>query len=735
MATKYEAIINYGLQNKKSKQDIIAALVKENELNSAGAYLDQLDKIGAFGGDSPVNQEKDKKNTELYDSIDIVNQLSSKIDSNKGFEGAVGSSLQKFLPGWAKPGEGQFIAGTDPANFEALHNQIIGKLKLEAREKLKGSGQISDAEQKMLGESVAALNIDSSEEEYKTQLGKIKDILNKAYQRTGGTEGAKGTTDTPEQIADKLNNAYKFAEANPDDPQSKRFMDDWNNNRIDLITGKLKDEFRELTPYEKKLKEQTGSVDSATTQLTQSEDKKVDMDRDLIGRTWDATIKAIPELAGDLGNRVKNIFTNSLDLGTKAKDRSVFENVLVGSENWLRNAGEVGGAIGDIASRAMELAYNAAVPNDKKELIKKTASDFMQTDNGQQAMQALQGGVEMWEDFKKNNPNAAKDLAAAFNIVTALPLGKGMGMAAKEAKNITGDVVEAGVRTFGKDAADAVSDDIFRAVKPSITVDRDKKAIRTVLNSANDELVSRGFKPSNLKEYADNLLETRKQVWSEIESKIGSGDGLKIDLKPITDELMSMANDSNLLRVDKTVAERIKNMATSLMSEGDKISIPDAEALKQFINAELKGAFGKFNLSNAEQNARKIITKRIGEQLDDYLSNIPGEFQSLKNKYGALRQTEDDVLKRLVVFERQNPQSLVESFSKISGVGNILKGFVPGGGGISSIANGVGELALGQIQKRANDANLLVKNAFEKLSKRTGEFKPKSKTFNLIKRN
>jgi len=470
-------------------------------------------------------------------------------------------------------------------------------------------------------------------------------------------------------------------------------------------------------------------------QPEQPPSQQINQDKEgIISRLLDATKQVIPELGKDVGERLKNIWNTAWDNAQQSKGRSIFENILRGQESDFQGVGQVAGAIGDVATRAMELAYKTGVPKETQEKIKQTATEFMQTEAGQTALLALQGGIEKWDEFKKSNPNVAKDMEAAFNIVTAIPAVKGLkvaGKGLKEAGAITSDVAELGARTLGKTGVENASKNIFKAVKPSITVDRNKKLIRETLNSANEELVKRGYKPTNLKEYAEQLNESRKEVWSEIESKLGAGKGTKINLQSIADELKSMASSPELVRTSKSTAEKIKKMAESLVSQGKEISVQDAEKLKQFINSELKGAFGKFNLSNAEQNAKKLITQKIGEQLDKVLSDIPGEFAGLKKKYGSLRQVEEDVLKRLIIFERQNPQGLVESFSKISGVGNILKGLMTASP--SEIAKGAGEIALGQLQKRANDADVLVKNAFEKLSKRLGEFKPNSKLFNMAK--
>lgn len=165
-----------------------------------------------------------------------VDLLENKILENQGFTGAVGASLNKSIPGWLKPGKetgAGLTPGTQAVDFENQHNQLIGQLKLEARKKLKGTGTISDAEQLMLSQAVAALSLDSSEAEYKRQLGIIKKLLQNREQVgtvdpvTGEeTEGAskpnvtQNTTRTAPWRQEDDQMMLERAKANPDDPRS-----------------------------------------------------------------------------------------------------------------------------------------------------------------------------------------------------------------------------------------------------------------------------------------------------------------------------------------------------------------------------------------------------------------------------------------------------------------------------------------------------------------------------------
>lgn len=550
--------------------------------------------------------------------------------------------------------------------------------------------------------------LDALQSQYETGMGKPKDFkfLNDKSQSILKNLGADiGTSDysvqdnQPTQTAqpnNQVEQAKVWLQANPTDPKAEQVK-----AKIAEIEGV-----------------KTQEVSQPSMLNTSGGEQPIEQKPD----------GALMGLAKDLGGRVKNIYNNIVEASTEAKGRSFFENLvrspLTVTEGNLRNVGEVGGAVGDVFGRTLQLAYQISVPEEGKQAIKDKATELLQTEAGQQAISALNSGLGKWEAFKSENPNVAKDIEAAANILTAIPMGKGLGIAGKEGKYLVTDAAEIASRTLGRDVVTKAGDDIFRAVKPTVTVKRAKGSISSALNSANGELIARGFKPTNLQEYADGLAAVKKEIWANVEKAIGSSDGLTVDVKSISNSLMQVAGSPTLLRVDTGAARKIEAMAKSLVSQGERISVPDAEAIKQLLNAELKGTFGKFNLSNAEQNAKKLINQNIGDQLDKLLSDIPGEFQGLKNKYGALSEIQGDVEKRLIVYGRQNPQGLIESFSKISGAGNIIKGLLSGS--TADVVKGTGEIVLGKMAKAANDADTLIKNAFDTIAKRSKEFEPRS---------
>lgn len=69
------------------------------------------------------------------------------------------------------------IPGTGAKLTESLYNQLKGMLSLENRQKLKGQGQISDFEFKVLGQAASALDRNMSDEDFRKLLADIRGKL------------------------------------------------------------------------------------------------------------------------------------------------------------------------------------------------------------------------------------------------------------------------------------------------------------------------------------------------------------------------------------------------------------------------------------------------------------------------------------------------------------------------------------------------------------------------------
>ena len=385
------------------------------------------------------------------------------------------------------------------------------------------------------------------------------------------------------------------------------------------------------------------------------------------------------------------------------------------SDTILRVGAAAGGVAVDIFAEAVESTTESAweaIGEENQELLGEAGQLLLESDAGQLGIKALKKGGEMWEGYKERNPQTAKRIAAAAGIVEAAflvnptrsVLKKGTALAKKPFSKI-GSIVA------------PVSDDaIFKAVKPRIVKGRNLKKVKEHLRNANTEIVEQGFSPTNLKEYVESIASSKSNLWSDIEQRLrAAGVDTTVDFKSISDEILKMSEAPALQRANPTAVKELEDLAESLLVGGERASVLEAEKVKQIFNAELEGLFGKMNLSQPVKEAKKMANREIGDQLD-FLLEEAGErgFKELKTSYGSLKEIEDDVIKRMIVFERQNPEGLFSGLGKLAGAGSVTRGILSGS--LPQIGQGISEIAISQLLKQANDVDKLIEKGFRQIS-------------------
>jgi len=114
-----------------------------------------------------------EKQSEVQDAIGLIDQIAN----DPALSTAVG-------PIDAYVGKARDLSGVN--RFEALHNELVGKLSLAQAGKLRGQGQISNFERQMLKSAATALSRNLSEEDYKAELMKLRE----QFQRMQGPQPA-----------------------------------------------------------------------------------------------------------------------------------------------------------------------------------------------------------------------------------------------------------------------------------------------------------------------------------------------------------------------------------------------------------------------------------------------------------------------------------------------------------------------------------------------------------------
>lgn len=143
--------------------------------------------------------------------IDIIDQMigneKAGIKPHPGFTSAVGQKGASSLFGLRK----EPFAGTDAADFMSLYNQVGGQAFLDARQRLKGGGAITDFEGQKAQQAITRMQTSQSESEFKKAAEEYRGILQAAKDRAdrmaasapGGQSGAGGMGNSggPPQIS------------------------------------------------------------------------------------------------------------------------------------------------------------------------------------------------------------------------------------------------------------------------------------------------------------------------------------------------------------------------------------------------------------------------------------------------------------------------------------------------------------------------------------------------------
>lgn len=164
-----EEITNAGKGYLQSAADKLELRLKQAQLNKLNT------EIKAVTVDSPVQQKVDATIT--------LKGLISDLASGSGKKGAVGAGFQKFIPGFLKPGDSQFLPGTKAAGYETTFNQLKDTLAFENISKLKGA--MSDKDIQFLRNIGTKLSLGMSEKEFNTELQKLDSTMNDVLIKNG----------------------------------------------------------------------------------------------------------------------------------------------------------------------------------------------------------------------------------------------------------------------------------------------------------------------------------------------------------------------------------------------------------------------------------------------------------------------------------------------------------------------------------------------------------------------
>ena len=465
----------------------------------------------------------------------------------------------------------------------------------------------------------------------------------------------------------------------------------------------------------------------------------------------------ISEAAGAIGKRASNVSQEM----TSGGDESLGQSIANAPERALRTAGQAAGAVSDVVGAGAKSLYKTLTPSSVQEGIGNQVKSFAQTETGQAWLNALHSGTVMYDDFKTNHPDIAKDLEASLNIAMLLPIGKGgqiAGGVAKEGASIAKDLSTVAARKSAseieKKMTVAVTKGMEKGARPGIENMKTAAMSRTYFKNARDaveKIVTKkgeliltddagekivGELPKNLKQFSEAIEQTKNKIFTEYNAmavKAGEKEAV-VDVTPIAKELDKVAENKVLKDLAPDVVAYAEKRSAGLAKRGS-YSAMEAQEGVAILNNTLKNFYKNPSYETASAAyIDALIVNNMRKSLDGVIEKAVGRgYQELKTSYGSLKAIEKDVSRRANIDARKNVKGLLD-FSDVFSGAYAVHGIItmnPAVMGAAGAARGITRL-----YQHLNNPNRIIKKMFtdtEKFVEKKGlsqyPYTPKSKLF------
>ena len=282
------------------------------------------------------------------------------------------------------------------------------------------------------------------------------------------------------------------------------------------------------------------------------------------------------------------------------------------------------------------------------------------------------------------------------------------------------------------DAAEKYIDNLYtRSIKPS-TVGRDsalqrRSAISDIVEQkpslkytdAEGKVLSEGHLPKTPVQFGEAIDQAKDSLFNQWDAlaKTTEGAGVKINTKPIVARLLEKARDPVLLRDDPGAAAYAEELAGRYAKDGALLPSEVQRSIAGW-NQKLKAFYRNPVEEGAGRNGiNEALVGELRTELDRSIAETaaPG-YQSLKNRYGALRAIENDVDRATRRISNREPGGgLFGRASNLVAGEEVIRGAMTGN--MKAVATGVGVKGLGELVKYLNSPNRAITKMFETAEK------------------
>lgn len=328
------------------------------------------------------------------------------------------------------------------------------------------------------------------------------------------------------------------------------------------------------------------------------------------GQEFNFSVPAQPSMPGKSG---ETSLGGEL-IGRTNKAAEAIKNTLTGQINpvsgVLQTAGAVAGGLGDIVNKGVNFVTFGGL-SKLEGLLGKGIGELAKTEAGQTVSKAIQ-------DFSTAHPELSADIGASFNIVTAIPILKGLGAL----KNVALDAASIALKQAAeKGAAKDLTEVLGRTIKGRGIIENKPEMVDAIIKEgAMPEIVTEGGKPR----YSTKLS------YETISNKISTIDNS--ELQPILDQISAK----------QTFGQRLDHLKNLAIKEAEKVSdLKEAGLVPQAISQiekrfnGWKHSYGD-SINLADENRIKIGSGKFSDW------NSP-EGSADKAIYRALQKNIEDV--------------------------------------------------------------------------------------------
>lgn len=237
-----------------------------------------------------------------------------------------------------------------------------------------------------------------------------------------------------------------------------------------------------------------------------------------------------------------------------------------------------------------------------------------------------------------------------------------------------------------------------------------------------------GGAPKSVDQLTQAISQTKGGIFKQYDAlaKQAGKDGASVDTTKIASELDPIIKSKSLGLANPSAIEYAKQVQARYLDAGN-LNAQDAQDVIQHLNKALKYFYQNPSYDTASKaGIDALVANKLRESLDHSImeSNVgapvagmktTGEYQNLKNTYGALSSMEKDVAHRNIVWARQNKVGLAGNIANMASGAELVRGLMTMNP--IDIGSSLTIKAMQRYAQHLNDPDVGVSRIFSKIGK------------------